>query len=74
MKKDEQLAARSAGEFLDNHWKDWKPVLETDQINGPDVLNPVEEATWVSTNQSAQWGLGAIQTSALVPEAISKHK
>ena len=73
MKKDEYLAARAAGEFLDNQWKGWKPKLETDRIEGPDVLNPVDEATWVSTNQSAQWGLGAIQTSALIPQALSDH-
>jgi hypothetical protein len=74
MKKDQRLATRAASEFLDNQWKGWKPTLQTQRIEGPSVLNPVDEAKWVSTNQSAQWGLGAIQASALVPKAISKHR
>ncbi|MEX0332401.1 MAG: Tat pathway signal sequence domain protein [Puniceicoccaceae bacterium] len=70
--QDDRLAARAASEFLNNNWKGWKPKLKTEPIEGPNVLNPVDEATWVSTNQSAQWGLAAIQTSALVADAISE--
>jgi len=50
-----------------------EPSLETRRIEGPDALNSVDEATWVSTNDSAQWGLAAIRASALVPEAISAY-
>jgi hypothetical protein len=32
----------------------------------------VEEARWVSTNGSAQWGLAAMECLALVPEAMPK--
>lgn len=39
-------------------------------IEAPAVLNPVDDAAWVSTNDAAQWGLAAIQNLALVPEAL----
>lgn len=70
-KKDSSLATRAATDFLDHQWKGWQPKLETEYVDGPHVLNPINEATWVSTNQSAQWGLAAIQASALIPKAIS---
>lgn len=35
-------------------------------VNGSAVLIPVEEATWISTNAAAQYGLAAIQDLALV--------
>ncbi|KAI9373498.1 hypothetical protein BJX61DRAFT_552175 [Aspergillus egyptiacus] len=35
-------------------------------VNGSAVLVPVEEASWVSTNAMAQYGLAAIQNLALV--------
>jgi hypothetical protein len=37
----------------------------TRTIKGPDVLEPVDEAAWISTNGVAQWGLAAIQCLAL---------
>lgn len=73
MGKDDALAAQAASAFLGDRRKDWKPKLRTARVTGPDVLNPVDEATWVSTNDSAQWGLAAIQNSALIPEAIGRH-
>ena len=72
-KGDNELATRAAADFLDHQWKDWQPKLETEHIDGPDVLNPIDEATWVSTNGTAQWGLAAIQASALIPKAVSEH-
>jgi hypothetical protein len=35
--------------------------LNIKEIKGPDVLNPVEEAAHVSTNETAQWSLSAIE-------------
>lgn len=35
--------------------------LDVKEIKGPDVLNPVEEAPFVSTNGTAQWSLSAIE-------------
>lgn len=73
MSKDLQLARRAAGELLTH---EWGPELElkTRRIEGPMVLNPIDEALWVSTNDSAQWGLAAIQVSALVPDAVKEYE
>ncbi|MGW4214452.1 exo-rhamnogalacturonan lyase family protein, partial [Lentzea sp. NPDC004789] len=40
------------------------------RVTGPAVLNPVDEATWVSTNATAQYGLAAIQCLALVGDRM----
>lgn len=74
MNKDGELAKQAASNFIDHHWAGIEPALATQRISGPQVLNPIEEAPWVSTNQSAQWGLAAIQTSALIPTAIGQHE
>jgi hypothetical protein len=34
------------------------------------TLNPVDEAAWVSTNDSSQWALAASQNLALIPEVL----
>jgi hypothetical protein len=41
-----------------------------ERVNGSAVLIPVDEATWVSTNAMAQYGLAAIQNLALVGDAL----
>lgn len=71
VKDDEKLAARAVKDFKRHEWGP-KPKLETKRLVGPEVLNPVDEASWVSTNDSAQWGLAGIQISALIPEALSE--
>ncbi|KAF0096197.1 MAG: hypothetical protein E1N59_164 [Puniceicoccaceae bacterium 5H] len=68
---DSQLAQRAWKEFHIHEWGP-KPTIETHHIEGPNVLNPVDEAAWVSTNDSAQWGIAAIENLALVPDAISR--
>jgi hypothetical protein len=42
------------------------------RVAGPDVLNPVDEVPWVSTNETAQWGLAAIQNLALIGAALPR--
>lgn len=42
--------------------------FESQRIDGPAVLNPVTEAAWVSTNETAQWGLAAIGCAAWTAE------
>ncbi|MBC2606492.1 Tat pathway signal sequence domain protein [Pelagicoccus albus] len=71
---DEELAATAAQTFVDVQWKNRMPVLSTERYEGPDVLNPIDEARWVTTNGTSQWGLAAIQVSALIPEALSSAK
>lgn len=65
---DPQLAKRAWQEFS----KEWggKHTIGTTHVSGPDVLNPVDEAAWVSTNDAAQWGLAAIQNLALISDAL----
>ncbi len=68
LNQDPELAKRAMKEFA----KEWggPKKIGTTHIEGVDVLNPVDEAAWVSTNDAAQWGLAAIQNLALIPEAI----
>jgi hypothetical protein len=71
LEKDAALARRAADEILITEWGE-EPSLEVTRLSGPTVLNPVDEAAWVSTNDSAQWGLAAMQTLALIPEALRR--
>ena len=45
--------------------QDEQTTLHHSYEEGPEVLNPIDEAPWVGTNDAAQWGLAAIQVSAL---------
>ena len=67
-KNDPELAKRAWDEFA----QEWggKKSIQTVRIEGPTTLNPVDEAAWVSTNDSSQWGLAAIQNLALAPDAL----
>ena len=65
---DPALAKRAWAEFSQEWGGSRQPG--TVRISGPDTLNPIDEAAWVSTNDAAQWGLAAIQNLALVPEAL----
>ncbi|KNG88864.1 hypothetical protein ANOM_003689 [Aspergillus nomiae NRRL 13137] len=44
----------------------------SERVNGSAVLIPVDEATWISTNAVAQYGLAAIQDLALVGDAVTQ--
>ncbi|MDQ8203219.1 hypothetical protein [Pelagicoccus sp. SDUM812003] len=67
-KGDSELGQRAWKEFS----REWggKKTIGTIRIEGPDTLNPIDEAAWVSTNDSSQWGLAAIQNLALVSNAL----
>ena len=70
LKGDAALAQRAWTEF--NHGAGGQRAatrFEATKITGPAVLRPVDEAAWVSSNGTAQWGLAAIECLALVPEA-----
>jgi YetA-like protein len=68
-KKDPALARRAWREFLSD--RDSNKPLRTTRIAGPLALNPVDEAAWISTNDTAQWGLAAIQNLALIGEHLT---
>jgi hypothetical protein len=68
---DPVLAARAWTEF--NRGEAGYPAnspWRSTEVTGPAVLNPVDEATWVSTNATAQYGLAAIQCLALVGDRL----
>ncbi|WP_244904694.1 Tat pathway signal sequence domain protein [Cellvibrio mixtus] len=64
---DTALAKRAWDEFF----REANHVPEVKRVEGPLVLNPVDEAAWVSTNDSAQWGLAAIQNLALIGGSLA---
>lgn len=68
-KGDAALAQRAWREFLADDPRGNK-TLKVARVSGPWVLNPVDEAPWISTNDTAQWGLAAIQNLALVGEQL----
>jgi len=76
MTGDDKLGTRAVSELLEDEWgvhgnaPRLEKMLSTTHYEGPDVLNPVDEAPWVSTNDTAQWGLAAIQVSALAGKFI----
>lgn len=65
---DTALAQRAWKEFF----SEGSHLPKTYRIEGPLVLNPIDEAAWVSTNDSAQWGLAAIQNLALIGNELKK--
>jgi hypothetical protein len=70
-KQDPELAARAWREFRGGGGGLPHDVtLATARVEGPAVLNPVEEALWVSTNGVAQWGLAAIQCLAMAGDSL----
>jgi len=73
-KRDTALADRAWREFFseDARWAPKRYSLHTDRITGPAVLMPIDEAAWVSTNDTAQWALAAMQNLALVSKSLPK--
>ena len=64
-KKDPALAQRAWQEFHKGA-SGYPPQLAfaARRIEGPAVLKPIDEAAWISTNATAQWGLAAIECLA----------
>ncbi|WP_348693063.1 Tat pathway signal sequence domain protein [Duganella fentianensis] len=67
-RKDAQLARRAWQEFASVE-KPYPP-FRLQHVSGAAVLNPVNEVPWVTTNETAQWGLAAIQNLALIRAAL----
>lgn len=64
-KQDSALAQRAWQEFYAGRaGYAWSQEFTSQTRGGPATLNPVTEAPWVSTNETAQWGLAAIQCLA----------
>ncbi|OIQ95002.1 hypothetical protein GALL_230160 [mine drainage metagenome] len=59
------LARRAWDEFYHGDRHGPGP-LRTIRVEGPAVLRPVDEAPWISSNGTAQWGLAAMECLALI--------
>ncbi len=71
LKRDPALAARAWKEFYGGSaGYGVKSELKSKRIEGPAVLNPVDENFGLSTNASSQWGLSAIEVLALVGDQM----
>jgi hypothetical protein len=70
-KKSAALAQRAWKEFNDGAagYPATRP-LESQRVEGPAVLQPVDEAPFISTNATAQWGMAAIECLAFAPQGI----
>ncbi|MGO1259524.1 MAG: exo-rhamnogalacturonan lyase family protein [Brachybacterium sp.] len=76
-RSDPELAARAwdaffvgLGDQLNINALVAEPIWQRTRIDGPTVLEPVDEAAFVSTNDAAQYGLAAIQNLALIGERL----
>jgi hypothetical protein len=43
---------------------------EVQRFNGSEVLAPIDEVAWISTNEAANYGLAAIVNLAYIPESL----
>jgi hypothetical protein len=68
--KDPKLAARAWEEFLGPKGKRRGGHFDARKIAGPDVAVPIDEVPGVSTNDTAQWSLNAIELLELVGEYL----
>jgi YetA-like protein len=71
-KKDAGLGRRAWQEFHAGR-AGYSPriTFQSQRVTGPAVLNPVDEAVWLSTNSTAQWGLAAIECLAFARDALT---
>ncbi|HEY8993492.1 MAG TPA: Tat pathway signal sequence domain protein [Lacunisphaera sp.] len=70
LKGDPALAQRAWKEFSRGEGGTHRRrTFETRHLAGPVVLRPVDEAPFVSSNDTAQWGLAAIECLALAGDA-----
>ncbi|MGW0533280.1 exo-rhamnogalacturonan lyase family protein [Streptomyces sp. NPDC003032] len=68
--KDDQLAARAWRKFLDSDGYTRAMKWERTKIEGPDALEPGHEHPRISTNETALFGLAAIQNLALIGDKL----
>jgi len=71
-RRDAALAARAWEEFeAGNGGIRASACFHSRRVAAPEVLNPVDEVAWISTNSSAQWALAAIECLAFAADALS---
>ena len=69
--KDPTLAARAWREFVaDARWAPDRYTGKTTRVEGPAVLRPIDEAAWISTNDTSTWALAAIENLHLIGDHL----
>jgi len=67
-KNDPVLAARAWNEFLSGFHRtsEQRFPMAPQLVEGPTVLSPVNEVSWMETNHSSQWSLNLIELMGMV--------
>lgn len=71
--KDDDVLAKFAAEYFPRKLYQEPNGPRSEKVDVPNVLNSVEEAWWLTTNDAAQWGLAAMENIALIPDALGKE-
>jgi hypothetical protein len=67
---DEKLAKRAWDKFYNSDGYKESAPWKTEELSGPVALVPGSEAVWVSTNDTALYGLAAIENLALLGDRM----
>ena len=67
---DAKLATRAWEKFYNSDGYKESAPWRTEKLSGPDALVPGSEAAWVSTNDTALYGLAAIENLALLGDKM----
>lgn len=67
------VADRAWDEFYNSDGFKANDPWASEEISGPAVVKPIQEASFVSTNAAAQYGLAAIQNLALIGDALGRN-
>ncbi len=70
-KEDPVLVQRAWREFLDRRTRRARYVPK--RIEGPNVLNPIDEVSTIETNGTAQWCLNAIELLELIGDKMPEN-
>ncbi|HKB90879.1 MAG TPA: Tat pathway signal sequence domain protein, partial [Opitutaceae bacterium] len=71
-RKDLRLVRRAWEEFFKGQGQsdDQRYPLKPKRVQGPDVLLPIDEISWISTNEISQWSLNAIELLELAGDVL----
>jgi hypothetical protein len=70
--QNETYAQRAWSEF-EADGLNTSATWEVTRFNGSEVLAPVDEVAWISTNEAANYGLAAIVNLAYIPESLPEE-
>jgi hypothetical protein len=68
--KNATVAARAWKDYFRSDGLGEKVAFTSQHVEGSGVVHPVDEASWLSTNDFAQFGLASIQNLALVGDSL----